>query len=468
MWELVQDGNVKCLINLSNVPKGKHNGKECNDWSISVKCKIGVRYQWLRDEMEERWFEIISYDKNLQKLILKWNDEIYKIRTGDLQNGKCGNIFDKTTLKFKYEAGQVINGQIIIEKYYKQDEKRIQRKWYKCQCEKGHLYEIVEGNLKQGRGCPYCSNKKVLEGFNDVATTNPDSVKYFSNPDEAKKYTAQSNKKVTLKCPLCGKEKTMRINTLINYGFSCPNCSDGVPLTEKFMSNLLFSKNIEFITQATKNNFDWIEDNSRYDFSLPLYKIIIEIDGDLRSHGDRTKDDYKSELALNNGWNVVRINLLEEKYTGSFEQLWNAYEQVLNNLGVHITEEEAKGCYIKSQTSICNLIAQITNDNTELNQQEIADKLKEKYGYQLHKSTVCSYLKKLNKLGLTSYKNKVKYKKQVICITTGEVFDCIKKASEKYKVADSNICNCCKGKNKYAGKRPETGEPLVWKYLDSE
>ena len=57
------------------------------------------------------------------------------------------------------------------------------------------------------------------------------------------------------------------------------------------------------------------------------------------------------------------------------------------------------------------------------------------------------------------------HKKQVICVTTGEKFDCIRDAQEKYNVANSNISACCKGKLKSAGKLP-TGERLIWKYVE--
>ena len=51
------------------------------------------------------------------------------------------------------------------------------------------------------------------------------------------------------------------------------------------------------------------------------------------------------------------------------------------------------------------------------------------------------------------------HKKQVICVTTGEIFNCIKEAGEKYNVNSSNITKCCKGKMKSAGK-------LVWRYWE--
>ena len=54
--------------------------------------------------------------------------------------------------------------------------------------------------------------------------------------------------------------------------------------------------------------------------------------------------------------------------------------------------------------------------------------------------------------------------KSVICITTGEIFNCIKDAAKKYYTASSTITGCCRGRGKSAGKHPETGEKLIWKY----
>ena len=57
-----------------------------------------------------------------------------------------------------------------------------------------------------------------------------------------------------------------------------------------------------------------------------------------------------------------------------------------------------------------------------------------------------------------------KCKKEVICITTGEIFNSIKEASVKYNVNSSYITANCKGRQKSAGKHPITGEKLIWDY----
>lgn len=46
------------------------------------------------------------------------------------------------------------------------------RVWWICPL--GHTYAAAVGaRTGQGSGCPYCAGKKVLAGFNDLATTQP-------------------------------------------------------------------------------------------------------------------------------------------------------------------------------------------------------------------------------------------------------------------------------------------------------
>ena len=54
---------------------------------------------------------------------------------------------------------------------------------------------------------------------------------------------------------------------------------------------------------------------------------------------------------------------------------------------------------------------------------------------------------------------------KVICITTGETFNSVTKASNHYKVARNTISLCCKRKLKSAGKLQD-GTKLQWMYLE--
>jgi hypothetical protein len=70
-------------------------------------------------------------------------------------------------------------------------------------CVLGHVWEAkVKYRTTRNQGCPYCANRKVLSGFNDLASRNPElvpewSVKNLESPCEVL-YT--SSKKVWWKC----------------------------------------------------------------------------------------------------------------------------------------------------------------------------------------------------------------------------------------------------------------------------
>lgn len=55
--------------------------------------------------------------------------------------------------------------------------------------------------------------------------------------------------------------------------------------------------------------------------------------------------------------------------------------------------------------------------------------------------------------------------KKIICVTTGEIFGCIKTAAKLCKTQDYNIVRCCKGERKTAGKLLD-GTSLRWMYYD--
>ena len=44
--------------------------------------------------------------------------------------------------------------------------------WWKC--EKGHSWDMLVRSRVLGQGCPYCNNRRVLIGYNDLATVRPD------------------------------------------------------------------------------------------------------------------------------------------------------------------------------------------------------------------------------------------------------------------------------------------------------
>lgn len=96
--------------------------------------------------------------------------------------------------------------------------------WWKC--DKGHEWEATVRNRVIGQNCPYCANKRVLPGYNDLATTNPKLAKewnYEKNEDlTPQKLVKKSNKKVWWKCGQGHEWKATVYER--NRGTSCPIC----------------------------------------------------------------------------------------------------------------------------------------------------------------------------------------------------------------------------------------------------
>ena len=98
--------------------------------------------------------------------------------------------------------------------------------WWKGEC--GHEWEISPYSRAKGSKCPYCSNREVLVGFNDLATTHPELAKEWhptKNGDlTPKTITSGSNQKVWWKGN-CQHEWEAPIYHRAN-GTGCPYCSN--------------------------------------------------------------------------------------------------------------------------------------------------------------------------------------------------------------------------------------------------
>lgn len=98
--------------------------------------------------------------------------------------------------------------------------------WWIGKC--GHEWEATVANRKSGNGCPFCSGRKILKGFNDLATVNSKLAAEWHptkngdlSPDQV---TAGSGKKVWWVCSKCGNEWKAVISNR-SQGSNCPLCS---------------------------------------------------------------------------------------------------------------------------------------------------------------------------------------------------------------------------------------------------
>ena len=100
-------------------------------------------------------------------------------------------------------------------------------------CEKGHSWLAKIADRTKGRGCPYCSNNKVLIGFNDFQTTCPEAAKQWdyskNNGKTPEQFTKGSEFRAWFKCEKGHSWKTRIAER--GKGQGCPYCSNQRTLT---------------------------------------------------------------------------------------------------------------------------------------------------------------------------------------------------------------------------------------------
>ena len=112
------------------------------------------------------------------------------------------------------------NTDVVPEKVSTYSKKKV---WWICS--KGHEWEATIANRSIGTGCPYCKNKKVLSGYNDLLTIHPNLKEewdYKKNTIEPNEVSCSSIKKVWWKCSN-GHAYEAKIYDR-THGKSCPIC----------------------------------------------------------------------------------------------------------------------------------------------------------------------------------------------------------------------------------------------------
>ncbi len=102
------------------------------------------------------------------------------------------------------------------------------RVWWRC--ERGHSYHASGASrVRAGSGCPYCTNRKVLAGFNDLATTKPlIAVQWDKELNGAltpQMVTAGCHNKVWWRCSMGHRWKAVVYSRTGARGTECPVCA---------------------------------------------------------------------------------------------------------------------------------------------------------------------------------------------------------------------------------------------------
>ena len=216
-----------------------HKNRMRKDIEKNYKCKKdGIKLYRLREGLPPLNDSSIDYivqenQKNLSKVLEAVLSEIIgdcisvdmetdavAIENLRVLTEKENSLFfsnPETTGEWHYEK----NGVLKPEHFAPNSHRKV---WWKCQI--GHEWQATIANRNKGRGCPYCSGKKVLPGYNDLQTVNPalaNEWNYEKNTGVRPiDVTPNSNKKAWWICSN-GHEWEAKINNR-NNGNGCPIC----------------------------------------------------------------------------------------------------------------------------------------------------------------------------------------------------------------------------------------------------
>ena len=273
-------------------------------------------------------------------------------------------------------------------------------------CKYGHIWSSTPHDILDGYGCPYCAGQRILKGFNDLWTTDPDIAKMLYDPNIGYEISRGSNNRVEWVCPYCGSHKFSSAKQVITYGLACSKCSDGISYPNKFMYNVLSQLNIDFKKEVNKKHkgFEWVE-NYKYDFYFKNNNgmYFIEMDGGFH-YGDyfslyeeiHKTDEIKDLLAIEHGINIIRIDC---NYSSMTRRLEYIKQSILNselNEILDLTPIDWDKCNRDALKSLHMEAAKQYDSGLSI--REISNNLNVSY------STIYTWLKILSEEGLCSYK----------------------------------------------------------------
>ncbi|WP_283695656.1 zinc-ribbon domain-containing protein [Clostridium perfringens] len=431
-----------------------------------VQEKYGNEYEILGEYVNVR--TKIKVKHNCEKC----NNHKWEITPHNLLKGrgcpKCKGGIKKKNKEFIKEIYNKYGDEYLVLSEYVNARTKIKIR-HNCKECQFNEWEITPDSLLKNHGCPVCSGREAKLGINTIWDTDRWMIDLGMSEEDAKKYTRCSNKRITVKCPDCGREKEMIVSKIYNRkSISCP-CGDGKSYPEKFIFNLLEQLDVGFETEYKPK---WINDK-KYDFYIKDLKYIIETHGKQHYNGGFSKlggrtlkeeqqnDKLKKEMALQNGiqhyieldcrnsnleW--IKSSILKSELNELFD---------LSNINWTSCAEFANKNIVKE---VCKYWNNKREDETMVDLGKI---------FNLNRNTIRRYLIKGNKLGWCEYSSKEIITKRVEIFknskSLGTFSSCheLERQSEKLfgiTLFHTNISAVCNG-------NMETYKGYQFKYIEN-
>ena len=311
-------------------------------------------------------------------------------------------------------------------------------------CQYGHIWAARPQEVLHGSGCPYCAGKKVLIGFNDIATTSPEIFAVLANKEDGYKFTGCSNKRVDFKCPECGHVQNRKISSVAHRGFNCERCGSGISYPNRL--GRAFFDQIPGLVYRTEYRSLWTKQYV-YDFYFTFENIeyVVEFDGrqhffdapffDMSLAEQQAIDAIKNKLAKDNNVRIIRIDCAES----------NA-EYIKNNICLSelsslfdLSQIDWMLCDEKAQKNLVKIVCDAWEAGVHSFKQLATE-------FHIGEGTVRDYINRGKRLGWCEYapineRPLYNYPVSVASILDGETyyFDSVKQCSARLE----DVCGIC-------------------------
>lgn len=216
-------------------------------------------------------------------------------------------------------------------------------------CDKGHEWSAsVKNRVIAGSGCPYCSHRAVLQGYNDLTTTNPEIAKSWSPQNALDPTTVSqfSNRTVLWVCSK-GHEWKARIADR-TAGHGCPYCAgervwtgfNDLQTTHPSIAKEWSDKNADIfpttITAKSRKNVWWHCHKCNNDYKAVvdsrakglICPFCLAID-----YGDRRKKKF-NEMIIEQEYQSIIVQLSVIYYAGRRGMVVNTDDDSLTGMTI--------------------------------------------------------------------------------------------------------------------------------------
>jgi len=214
------------------------------------------------------------------------------------------------------------------------------------------IYETEIYIKVKGYNCPYCSNTKVLPGFNDLETKVPEISKEYSlkNPKLPSEIYYRSSEKVLWECGKCGNEWVTNPKSRVGKRSGCPSCWNSRQTSFPELVIFYYCKKVyKNVIHKSK------EFGVELDIYIPEIRTAIEYDG-VRWHRGKRNDENKDKICKKYDIRLIRIRGVGLEKT-SYAEIINVEE---NDKGLE------NGLKKLEQLLKCDFCINIVEDTSEI------------------------------------------------------------------------------------------------------